>query len=48
MNKMFLVSLHQNSVFLLYFRHFAYNQLDCTIFVLREDVDSYSDRTTFG
>ena len=28
---MFIVSLHQNSLFLLYFRHFAYNQLDYMI-----------------
>ena len=48
MNIMFIVSLHQNNVFLLYFGHLAYNQLDCMIFVRREDVGSYSDRTTFG
>ena len=48
MNIMFIVSLQQNNVFLLYFGHFAYNQLDCMIFVLREDVGSYSERTTFG
>ena len=48
MNIIFIVSLHQNSAFLLYLSHFAYNQLDCIIFVLREDVGSYSDGATFG
>ena len=33
MNTIFKLSLHQNSVFLLYFGHFANNPLDCMIFV---------------